>query len=65
MTGVQTCALPIYEVKKVTHNNMVSILENLDAELVKGALSGDHFQEYFFANCKDDAIAEAVKKVLA
>ena len=44
---------------------MVSILENLDAELVKGALSGDHFQEYFFANCKDDAIAEAVKKVLA
>ena len=44
---------------------MVYILENLDQELVKGALSGEHFSEYFFANCKDDAIAAAVKKVLA
>ena len=43
---------------------MVSILGQLDAELVKGALSGEHFAEYFFANCQDDAIAEAVKKVL-
>ena len=53
------------EVKKVTHNDMVSILGQLDAELVKGALSGERFAEYFFANCQDDAIAEAVKKVLA
>lgn len=44
---------------------MVSILAKLDPELAKGALSGEHFQEYFFANCQDDAIAEAVKKVLA
>lgn len=53
------------EVKKVTHNDMVSILGQLDAELVKGALSGERFAEYFFANCQDDAIADAVKKVLA
>lgn len=53
------------EVKKVTHNDMVSILESLDKELVKGALAGAHFSEYFFANCHDNAIADAVKKLLA
>lgn len=53
------------EVKKVTHNDMVSILESLDKELVKGALAGAHFSEYFFANCRDNAIADAVKKLLA
>lgn len=52
------------EVKKVTHQDMVTILKNLDRELVKGALSGDKFKEYFFANCKDEKIAECVKEIL-
>lgn len=52
-------------VKEITHNDMVSILKNLDRELVKGALSGSKFSEYFFANCKCDNIAEAVKEILA
>lgn len=53
------------EVKKVTHNDMVSILEGLDKDLTRGALGGAHFSEYFFANCRDNAIADAVKKLLA
>ncbi|MCD8048837.1 MAG: RpiB/LacA/LacB family sugar-phosphate isomerase [Clostridia bacterium] len=53
------------EVKKVTHNDMISILENLDQDLVKGAIAGEKFSEYFFANCKCDKMAEAVKKLLA
>ena len=53
------------KVKEVTHTDMVTILKNLDQELVKGALSGQKFQEYFFANCKCDEIASAVKEVLA
>jgi len=52
------------EVKKVTHQDMVTILKSLDRELVKGALSGDKFKEYFFANCKDEKIAECVKEIL-
>ena len=52
------------EVKKVTHRNLVDILPDLDQELAKGALSGAKFQEYFFANCKDEAIAEAVRTLL-
>ena len=53
------------EVKKVTHNDIVYILENLDRELVKGAIAGAKFREYFFANCKDERIADCVKKLLA
>ena len=53
------------QVKEVTHTDMVTILKNLDRELVKGALSGAKFKEYFFANCKCDKIAAAVKEVLA
>lgn len=52
------------QVKEVTHNDLVSILKNLDRELVKGALSGEKFAEYFFPACKDEKIAAAVKEVL-
>ena len=52
------------QVKEVTHTDMVTILKKLDRELVKGALSGEKFKEYFFADCKDEGIAEAVKEVL-
>lgn len=53
------------EVKKVTHNDMCEILKNLDRELVKGAIAGEHFQEYFFANCKCEKLAACVKELLA
>jgi Ribose 5-phosphate isomerase RpiB len=52
------------EVKKVTHTDMVTILKNLDRELVKGAFAGKNFKEYFFADCKNDAIAAAVKEII-
>lgn len=53
------------EVKKVTHQDMMTILKNIDQELLKGAVSGERFQEYFFANCKNDEIANYIKHVLA
>ena len=52
------------EVKAVTHKDLVTILKELDHELVKGALSGEHFAEYFFADCRDDAIADCVREIL-
>ena len=52
------------EVKKVTHNDLCTILKNLDPELVKGAIAGEHFQEYFFADCKCEEIAGEVRKIL-
>ena len=53
------------EVKKVTHNDLCYILENLDRELVLGALAGEKFQEFFFANAKDERIIACVKALLA
>lgn len=52
-------------VKEVTHTDMVTILQKLDRELVRGALSGERFKELFFAGCKCDRLAKAVKEVLA
>ena len=46
------------EVKKVTHTDMITILKNLDQDLLKGAVSGAKFKEYFFDNCKCDKIKE-------
>lgn len=52
------------EVKKVTHRSMTEILPELECDLVKGAVSGEKFEEYFFANCKCEKMAEAVRKIL-
>lgn len=52
------------EVKKVTHTDMVTILKKLDQDLLKGAVSGERFQEYFFRDCKCDKMAEAVRAIL-
>lgn len=52
---------------KVRENNFKDILtclKGLDQELVKGAISGEKFQELFFAQCKDEKIAEYVKSLL-
>ena len=53
------------EVKKVTHNDLCYILENLDRELVVGALSTEKFAQYFYANAKDERIIATVKALLA
>ncbi|MCQ2413359.1 MAG: RpiB/LacA/LacB family sugar-phosphate isomerase [Clostridia bacterium] len=52
------------EVKKVTHNDLCDILENLDRDLVLGALAGKEFKNYFFANAKDEKIIATVRKIL-
>lgn len=52
------------EVKKVTYREFTDILMEMDRELVKGALAGEHFQELFFANCKCEKIAACVRENL-
>ena len=53
------------EVKKITHQDMITILKNIDQELLKGAVSGERFQEYFFANCQNEEIAAYIKGLLS
>ena len=52
------------EVKKVTHVDLVTILKNLNKDLVKGAIAGQKFKEYFFANCKCEKIRECIETIL-
>lgn len=52
------------QVKTITYRKLPDILKELDLELVKGALSGEHFQELFFADCKCEELAACVKELL-
>ncbi|MBP3308619.1 MAG: RpiB/LacA/LacB family sugar-phosphate isomerase [Clostridia bacterium] len=52
------------EVKKVTHTDIVYILENLDRELVLGAIAGKNFRKFFLENCKDERIKSCVLSLL-
>ncbi len=51
------------EVKKVTHTDIMTVLKNIDQDLLKGAVAGEKFDEYFFANCKNDEIAAYIKSI--
>lgn len=44
---------------------LVSILKDLDQDLVKGAVSGPNFAEYFFEDCRNDELAEYIKELLS
>ncbi|GAB2890648.1 RpiB/LacA/LacB family sugar-phosphate isomerase [Uliginosibacterium flavum] len=53
------------DVKAAATKDIVSALKAIDQDLVKAAIAGDKFQEYFFANSQDEAITAYVKGVLA
>ncbi len=50
-------------VREVAFKDLTEILPALDRDLVKGAFAGAHFDELFFADCKDAKLAELVKEL--
>lgn len=52
------------EVKEITYKNLLTILKEIDQEFLKETISGEHFQELFFANCQNKEIADYLKTVL-
>ena len=52
------------EVRAKTFRPLLEGLNELDPELVKGAVAGERFQELFFQNCKDPVIRNYVKGLL-
>ena len=52
-------------VRAIAFRDLNDILKDLPRDLVKGALSGEHFAEYFFPACKDEKLAATVKGLLA
>ncbi len=51
-------------VRAVTMRPLLECLDAIDQDLLKGAIAGEKFQELFFANCKDDAIAAYIRSLL-
>lgn len=52
------------EVKKVTHQDIYSILKNIDQKFLKDTIDYPFFKEEFFSNCKDEKIEKYLKKIL-
>ncbi len=52
------------EVKKITHKDMLTILKNIDQDFLKEAIAEPSFKDLFFANCKDQAIADYIHTIL-
>lgn len=52
------------DVRKAAFRDLGDILKDIDRDLVKGALSGEKFKEYFYANCKCEKLAETVKEII-
>lgn len=51
------------EVKQITHRDILTILKTIDQDFLKGTISGAHFDEYFYQNCQDQAIADYLKNL--
>jgi len=52
------------ELKLASCRDMLTVLKNVDQDLLKAAVSGEKFQELFFANSQDDAIASYMKRLV-
>jgi len=51
------------EVKAVAYRKLTDILADMDQELLKGALAGEKFKEYFTRDAKDEEIIDFVKSL--
>jgi len=51
-------------VRAETLRPLTECLDRIDQELLKGAVAGPKFQELFFANCKDEELANYIRNLL-
>ena len=51
-------------VRAETLRPITECLDRIDLELLKGAIAGQKFQELFFANCKDEELANYIRNLL-
>lgn len=52
------------DLKAVTCHDMLTVLKTMDQDLLKAAIAGERFQDYFFANATDQGIRDYLKGVL-
>ena len=53
------------DLKTVTCHDMLTVLKTVDQDLLKAAVAGERFQEYFFANATDEAIRDYIRGLLS
>ena len=53
------------ELKAASCKDMLTVLKSVDQELLKSAIAGERFEELFFANAQDTAIADYLRRVRA
>ncbi|MEL7489639.1 MAG: RpiB/LacA/LacB family sugar-phosphate isomerase [Pseudomonadota bacterium] len=53
------------DLKAASCHNMLTVLKTVDQDLLKAAISGERFEEFFFTNARDTAIVDHIKDVLA
>jgi ribose 5-phosphate isomerase RpiB len=53
------------EVKAASCKDMLTVLKSVDQDLLKAAVAGERFEELFFANAQDTAIADYIRCVRA
>lgn len=52
------------KVKEVTHQPLINILQNIDQELLLGAINRKSFIDFYFANAKDSEVKTYLAKLL-
>ena len=49
------------DLKAVTCHEMLTVLKTVDQDLLKAAVAGERFAEYFFANAQDEGIRDYIR----
>jgi len=52
------------DIKKITHQDMLYILKNIDQDFLMHTISGKNFKELFLANCDDSEASDFIKSLL-
>ncbi len=47
--------------KEASCNDMLTVLKNVDQDLLRSAIAGEKFAEYFYANSQDEAISDYLR----
>ena len=50
-------------VKAITYRPLIDILHDIDQDFLRETISGEHFAEYFYPACGDEAIAAYLKQL--
>ncbi|MBY4637225.1 RpiB/LacA/LacB family sugar-phosphate isomerase [Sphingopyxis sp. XHP0097] len=53
------------DLKAASCNDMLTVLKNVDQDLLRAAIAGERFADYFYANSQDEAISDYLKSVSA